>query len=38
LSDPGAVESRPMDLVVRPIELDLVRLEAHIVGDLSDRP
>jgi len=27
-----------MDLVVRPIELDLVRLEAHIVGDLSDRP
>jgi len=27
-----------MDLVVGPIELDLVRLEAHIVGDLSDRP
>jgi hypothetical protein len=38
LSDPGAVESRPMDVVVMAIELDLVRLEAHIVGDLSDRP
>jgi len=27
-----------MDLVVGPIEVDLVRLEAHIVGNLSDRP